>query len=269
MQATQKMKESVAYWITEREAMRKHKEAGGTWPHSKDPLMANNRYTNVHREDDKVTIWLRENWREVYCESQNLTKAMCLARMVNYIPSLVCIPFPDPWNTKEISSVLDNLVSSGGKVWSSAYMITTCGKRMNKVDYVVRHVSANCPEVTECKTLAEAYKKLRAVDGLGSFLAAQIIADLKNTQTTELGSAPDWSSWSAPGPGSLRGLSYYYEQPITSTTYHKAIKQASEDILPLLPADLRSIHMQDLQNVFCEFSKYKRGYGKNKYLGLK
>ena len=252
----------LVYWITERENMRVRKEAGGKWPFSKDPTMANNRYTNVRREDDKVTKWLADNWR--YPDSE-LTKWMCLARMVNYIPTLEHLPRSAPWNADAIADVLGELIDTGGKVWSSAYMITTCGKKMDKVSYVVDHVCSNVPEVDTCATLAEAYAKLTKVDGLGSFLAAQIIADIKNTPGTVLASAPDWYEWSAPGPGSLRGLSAFFGTSITVTGYSTAIGRAWQLVQPHLPNDLQDLSMQDFQNCLCEFSKLVRGYGRNRY----
>ena len=48
----------VVYWINEREAMRICKEAGFPYPYSTDPVMAHTRFTNVRREDDKVTKYL-------------------------------------------------------------------------------------------------------------------------------------------------------------------------------------------------------------------
>jgi hypothetical protein len=257
----------LVYWITQREVMRMHKESGGKFPHHPDPRMANNRYTNVRREDDKVTKWLADNWRTPHWDSPVLTRAMCLARMVNYIPTLELIPFPDPWNTEEVTDILDECVSRGGKTWSSAYMITTCGKNMNKVDYVVDHVCSRVPEVTKCESLKDAYKELRTVDGLGSFLAGQILADLKNTPGNSLFNAPDWDTWSAPGPGSLRGLSYFFERSITASTYYPAIRDAWNAVKYQLPVELQDLHMQDFQNCLCEFSKFMRGYGRNSYKG--
>ena len=257
----------LAYWITAREEMRKHKEAGLPFPHHADPLMANHRYTNVRREDDRTTRWIADHWRTPHHRSEILTRAMCLARMVNYIPTLEEVGYPEPWDSEYIAETLYDRALAGYKVWSSAYMITTCGKKMDKVIYVVDHVCSNVPEVTACPTLVLAYKKLREVDGLGSFLAAQIIADLKNTPGNSLSEAPDWHSWSAPGPGSLRGLTALYGYPVTEATYQPHIEKAWQEVKPRLSKDLYDLSLQDFQNCLCEFSKYTRGSFKSNYTG--
>jgi hypothetical protein len=107
------------------------------------------------------------------------------------------------------------------------------------------------------------------VDGLGSFLAAQVVADLKNTKGHWLTDASDWYSWSAHGPGSLKGLSAFWGRVVTPSQYKDSIMQAWQLVRPQLPQELRNLAMQDFQNVMCEFSKYCRikagGKARNKY----
>jgi hypothetical protein len=258
----------LAYWIVQREAMRVDVTS------VTDPYMRNVRYTNVRREDDKVTKWLAQNWRDQNMGHPNHTVGMVLARMVNYIPSLTVIGYPYTWRPNYIRNTLHGLKNAGLKIWSSAYTISTCGRAMDKTDYVVGHV---CQQVAQAgplllawsKTLEDALRALMTVDGLGSFLAAQVIADLKNTPGHPLASAPDWMTWSAYGPGSLKGLSYYFGRIITPATYQQAITDAWSEVCPLLPVELQNLHMQDLQSCFCEFSKFCRvqegGHVRNKY----
>src|SRR5262249_11808741 len=117
-------------------------------------------------------------------------------------------------------------------------------------------------------TLQTAWNALCEVRGLGSFLAAQVVADCKNTPHHPLFSAPDWDSFSAPGPGSLKGLSEFFDQPVTARTYHAALNECWKLTARLLPVGL-DLHMQDFQNCMCEFSKYMRvkrgGHARNKY----
>jgi alpha-glutamyl/putrescinyl thymine pyrophosphorylase clade 1 len=259
--------EELVYWMVERELMRMRKEAGGPPPYSRDPIMAHTRFTNVRREDDKVTRWLEANgWRT---NTPDLPQRLTLARMVNYIPTLeeLSVPGADPLE------VLCERAERGEKVWSSAYTITTCGKQLAKEEYVVWHVCAGVaalgPLPRAVATLDSAHKWLMHVDGLGSFLAAQIVADMKNTKGHQLQHASDWYSWSAPGPGSLKGLSEFWGKSVTPSGYKDAIMRAWTLARPLLPQELQHLSMQDFQNVMCEVSKYFRvkagGKARNKY----
>src|SRR5215204_698940 len=95
--------EELRYWINEREYMR-IKRFDPTYdgpdgpPWSEDPAMANVRYCNVRREEDKVTKWVAENWRNNHADSPRLTLAMVLARMVNWPDTLACFVFPEKYS---------------------------------------------------------------------------------------------------------------------------------------------------------------------------
>lgn len=262
----------VAYWITEREAMRVRREAGLPYPYSTDPVMAHTRFTNVRREDDKVTKYLSSTkWRKEW--SDDIVFKMVLARFVNFIPSLDEIA-AEGISLPSADEILWERYDRGEKVWGSAYTITTCGRPMDKIEYLCTHilpqVLALGPLPSSVGTLQKCHSWLMQVDGLGSFLAAQVVADLKNIPDSPLMNAPDWMTWSAPGPGSLKGLSWFYGRKITPGTYSESIDAAWACIKPNLPVQLQDLHMQDVQNVFCEVSKFARiregrGHARNKY----
>lgn len=253
----------MVYWITERYSMKLRREAGQQHPLSADPSMYEPRYCNVHREDDAVTKWLAVNWRPKH----HAVWEIVLARMLNYIPTLESIHgvWEQPISLAEISAILKNRRKAGEKVFTSAYTISTCGKSMDKIDYVMSVVAEVKREEVDgflgfgpLPTLAGTHKQLTLIDGLGSFLAAQVLADLKNTPDHPLQSAPDWHTWAAPGPGSLRGLQAFYGRPVTPSQFHVLIKQCYDEVIPLLPDYIPPIHMQDFQNCLCEFSKFMR-----------
>ena len=270
----------LAYWISERYAMKERKDAniGPKLLHgySADPNMGRVRYCNVHREDDKVTKWLAEHWRPAHASAWEIV----LARMINYIPSLQQIlvgweqhPEEDP-----ISRAFKDLWverNQGKKIFTSAYTISTCGKSMDKLDYVrgvvqsVRREEESSGQRWPNKySLYSFHDDLMQIDGLGSFLAAQVVADLKNTKHHALEEAPDWWTWAAPGPGSLKGLEEYFGYRVTPSFFESAINVAWADVKPLV-THVPPIHMQDFQNCLCEFSKYERvkrgGHARNKY----
>lgn len=275
--------EELAYWINEREYMRRRKEAPEDHeplhpPYSKDPAMANVRYCNVHREDDKVTRWIAKNWRNPNAASPNLTLGMVAARMINWPETLFAIGYPDADFKRWANTAKREMrvyQEGGSKVWTSAYTISTCGRAMKKEDYVFDHVlkqvaERDWPTDPPFPSLSKSHRALMEVDGLGSFLAAQVIADLKNTPGHWLEQAPDFWTWSAPGPGSLRGLEAYFGHRVTSSNYQKSIEQCYNETIPHVFPYVGKIHMQDFQNCLCEFSKYMRvkegdGRVRNKY----
>lgn len=264
--------ELMAYWITERELMRVRRERGENafkWGFHDDYAMGAVRYCNVRREDDKVTRWLAQHWRPGHHSAWELT----LARMVNYIPTLEELvefldkPNPLTW----VGNTMKNRREHGEKIWTSAYTISTAGSSMDKVDYVMGVVATvreqfKPPVISH---LEDWHKALTRVKGVGSFLGAQVIADMKNTKGHPLEGCPDWYTWSAPGPGSLKGLQAYFNKMVGPATYAQHIRICWEEVRPLLPSYLHNMHMQDFQNCLCEFSKFMRvrsgGHVRNKY----
>lgn len=256
----------LAYWINERETIRMQRAKGMRPPWSADLNMTTVRYCNVRREEDKVTKWIAENWRNPNVADPNLTLAMVMARMINWPDTLEKIGYPTQGgsNLGVKQAIMESI---HGKKWTSAYTISTCGRSMGKEEYVFGHVLRQVAErnwdfVTKIRTeghvLYFVYSQLKMIDGLGSFLAAQVVADLKNTPGHPLADATDWWDWSAPGPGSLRGLAAYYGAPVRPSNYRTAIRQCFEEVIPFLEPHIGRLHMQDFQNCLCEFSKYMR-----------
>lgn len=260
----------LAYWIMEREAIRQRREAGVPAPWTSDPNMANVRYCNVHREDDKVTKWLRTN--PVYSGAHVPVWVVVLSRMVNRISTLAIIePHVADSDLGRIKLSLKELRVTD-RIWGNAYTISTCGKSMDKVDYVIDHVVESVKNNDHMffeSTCEKTFAKLTAFDGLGSFLAAQVVADLKNMVGHPLYTAPDKWDFVTHGPGSLRGAAAYFGHPVTPSTFKRSLALINQQVAPLLPAYVGPIHMQDLQNCMCEFSKYIRvregGRARNTY----
>lgn len=274
-------KAELIYWIEEREAIRVKKEIGMPKPWSKDPVFQTTYFTNVHREDDKVTKWIAEHWRKTVGKGHhNIIPALVIARMFNLPSHLALLPYwwnYERWHGWSVmaKSITKGIRSSGGKLFNGAYLITTCGKKMDKVDYVyeVAQEVANAeiwgdgqPET--CDYTAHL---LTCFNGIGTFLAGQIVADLKNTPGHALETAVDRESWCAPGPGSLRGLRRVEGHQRTSAATF--LREAT--ILYGTVASHISFYfdMQDFQNCLCEFDKYVRvkygeGKSKRKYNGV-
>lgn len=269
--------QELVYWINERESIRLRRESGLPAPWTNDPLMANVRYCNVHRENDKITKWIRSS--SVYSGAVPVWTVV-LARMVNRISSLEYIErhvaLGDLTGIKED---LKTLRERGQAIWGNAYTISTCGKSMDKVDYVIDWVVAEVKKTEESVlwrkgmgdtwSCALFFKWLTNHDGLGSFLAGQVVADLKNTKGHPLYTAHDWKTFCVPGPGSLRGLTAYFGHTVTPSTFAQHLRAVERQVMPYVSGYVAPIHMQDLQNCMCEFSKYVRikhgGKARNNY----
>src|SRR5258708_7959132 len=89
----------AVYWATERENIRKRRAEGlprEQW--TTDPIFQKGRFCNARREDDRTTIWIRENWRAPHADDSDLFFAMALARLVNRIETLAKLDYPAPWS---------------------------------------------------------------------------------------------------------------------------------------------------------------------------
>lgn len=276
--------EQLIYWITERESIRKKKEAGLPAPWSDNPVMQETYFCNVNREDDKVTRWIRQNWTydlSIHGDDMFYDFDIIVARIFNLPDCLEELKQPTTFYSpydwiSDAEFTLAERKQRGENVWNGAYIISTNGKKMDKASYclMILEKLANSPKVTHnCSTLYEAHQALMKVEGLASFLAAQVVADLKNTVGHPLSKAEDWFTFSAPGPGSLRGLSWFFEEKVSAKNYHAKIKEAYEILEFELPEEiLEFLCFQNLQNCFCEYDKFMRvtngtGRSKRKYRG--
>jgi hypothetical protein len=229
-----------------------------------DPIFKKYRFCNVRREDDRVTRWLKKHWRDPYAGHPNMVGAMLLARMINWPPTLEAIGFPDKWDPAHIIETIDNLVEC--KVWSGAYIVSTCGEAMGKAAYVVRTVgkvmgqAAYTPMPND--TLQAVWTRLRGIDGLGAgFIAAQVVADLKHCDPHLL-NAEDWNTFAVSGPGSKRGLNRFFGHNPHDQWNEKEWKASLDRMIslvqPVVQPLVGCIHAQDWQNVMCEWDKYRR-----------
>lgn len=258
-----RVKELTAF-MKKRERVRTAKLAGKKRPWTKDEILATYRFCNVHREDDAVTLWIAENWRDAHAGMEDLWFAMVVARLLNQPDSLAAVGVPLPWRPEQFRKVLHTRRDAGLRNFNAAYIVSTNGNAMDKVDYLVERVLN--PLWRDRKrirpvlgdTLASFHQRLISYDGLGDFMAAQVVADMK--YVNPLLSATDWDTFAAPGPGSKRGLNRVLDRHPDTTwpgqTWSVALGRLRAAVLRALPG--LTLHAQDLQNCLCEFDKYER-----------
>lgn len=277
------MIDKLVYWIRERQSIYTKRQQGKPKPWTKDPILQSYRFCNVYREQDTVTRWIAKNWRDPYGDiDQDAWFAMVVARLINWPETLERIGYPVPWNQKLFRAVVHQRQERGEKAFSGAYIVSTNGRAMDKADYLAQHVLTPLwlarpmlrPRLGD--TLASYHARMTKCNGMGSFMAAQVVADLK--YVSPLCAATDWYSWAASGPGSRRGLNRVLGRPVQApwkeADWLKELRKLHLEIMPTLDrAKLQTLHAQDLQNCLCEFDKYMRtlngeGRPRSTYPGL-
>jgi hypothetical protein len=255
----QELRSTFQYWISEREKIRVKKEAGEMRPWTADPILDKYRFCNVRRENDKVTRWIRRNWSKP--EHPNFILAMTIARLVNWPETLEELGFPYEWSEEHFIGTIDRRHFSGKKTWSSAYIVSTNGHATPKPIYVARAVlnpiSARCAAGQWPTPLRGLYGALRGFQGVGSFIAGQIVADAKNTVDSSWWDAEDWYEFVVPGPGSKRGLARLLGKP-APYTLSDTLFMKHFDVAATAAREVAHLCRQDIQNCLCEFDKYMR-----------
>lgn len=257
------------------------KQEGQTAPWSADPIFQEVYFCNVHRENDKVTRFIRDFYTP-HVGSPHFEYNMVFARFINWPDTIRHIGYMHEHTPRQLEDVLNFLGEQGSKVWGGAYVITTHGQKMPKVKYLTEQVLTDIHNLgpleywarrgptPTCSNVAET---LQSVMGIGSFLAGQVVADLKNTPGHSLYRAEDRDTFVVAGPGSLRGLQWFLDgKTVTPVTFENSFRFARAYVDANWPVEVPPVDNQDLQNCLCEFDKYCRvatgtGRSKRKYEG--
>ena len=268
------VKERFVAFVQERERCRFNKMLGIV-PHTEDPILAVNKFCNVNREHDAVTVWVKDNVRDrTDLTHPEMVKHLLVARIFNNPPALQhVIPFSD---LDTVAKRLNALRAKGQPVFRGAYMMVVhgdAGKGKNAVDFycnLVRTVEM-MGIGSATKRLADVANLINSVTGLGRFMANQIVTDLRYTAFYPRATTEDWTTFVWAGPGTLRGVQRYYEVDLKTALLpngkrlnHKAVPAMLMEIRDGLHGKLDPFileHFRDINNLsncFCEFDKYER-----------
>lgn len=271
------------YWIKERHAVYLKKTTGLPKPWTPDPILRDFYFTNPYRENDKVTVWFRDNIRQPLRDDRRVALATTIFRWFN-LPStaeVLGMELLTNWDSSEAFVRLDKVRRAGGQVFTGAYMINSPAGRpkleavLERIDGVWADRKALVSKLESASTLRAAHEALTKYDGLGGFMAYEIVCDLRYTYLLE--DASDINSWSNPGPGAIRGLYRILGRPFdkgnNSTSPPRPLdwEDRTAELLALvnssLPAGMRRFEMREVEHSLCEADKYVRaleGDGKMK-----
>lgn len=273
--------EDLFRFISERYAVLQRRKQGLPKPWTQDSILQNYRFCNVYREDDTVTQWIKAHWRDTYTNDKDVWFAMAVARFVNWPDSLAEVGYPVPWDAatrRHFVNALELRQAVKEKVFTGAYVIHAV--KGSKIRHVADDILTPlwdrrnyvCEAATSC---AQLQKRLEEFNGVGSFMAGQIVCDTKYTRL--LDTALDWWEFAVEGPGSKRGLNRVMGRSVNQNwkkdEWFVTLSGLRAAILPMIhAAGMPPLSAQDLQNCLCEFSKYEKarlgeGRLKNRYPG--
>lgn len=260
-------------FITERELIRQRRERGYEAPWTDDPYLRAGYFCNVRREDDKVTRWISENWVKPNADDPDMWFAMTVARNINLPDTLQELGYPVPWDPEHFVKTLTARRDADKRSYGSAYMIRS-SRTHGQIKAVYQAEKQFTPaweervrlRPREGDTLDDYFNLLLPEHGYGSFLAGQVIADLKHVGP--LKQASDWFTWCTPGPGSQQGLNALLGRDLKLQWKPNEFRQAVGELQGYINSrwDLtETLCAQNVQSCLCEYSKYYKA----KHLGIR
>lgn len=256
----------LRHWMDERERVRHLKEANTPRPWTRDAIIHTWRFCNVNRCDDRETKWIFAHVIEAHATSPVLWFNLCIARFLNWSPTLAQIGYFDVWDRDRFVAEIESRQAAKEKVYTGAYMIPAGPASTLKHVYLADAVFTKLWLLREFaprtgSTCEQWSLFLRQVPLMGDFLRNQIITDMRYTH--HLRDAVDWETFVLPGPGTQRGLNRLHALPLTKTWTAAEASATLQSVrgrivgaVPQYAETFRDIN--NLSNCMCEFDKYLR-----------
>lgn len=251
---------------SERYRIKLRREQGSPYPWTEDSVLRQWRFCNVHREDDRTTIWFRDNVRSKL-SGLHVVQSTMIFRWFNRIETGEIIKdlLLDPkWNGEEAGRRLAEV----HPVVTGAYIVKgTDG--MSKLDGILDCIDYSIsllPGIYETERRIEYWTKaLTMLPQIGMFMAYEITSDLRWTDV--LRDAPDIMSWANPGPGAARGLGRVTDGD--KRKFNRNNRWDRDLMLELMrellyhakhewPPEWRHWEMREVEHWLCEYDKYVR-----------
>jgi len=212
--------------------------------------------------DDRVSRWLYDNWYKPNFNHKNMLLACVMARLLNNTDSLEHVRFPSSWKRKSVLDILEGRTQSKLKNFSGAYLVSG-SKGISKVEHVVNNVLQPIyasPPLINRDNMQETVQRLMKYNGLGSFLAGQVTADLRWAVE---GRWLDKDTFAPIGPGSRRGMNRLHgrlpDQVIKDSVFTQELMALKRLCIKCLkPSITKRLEAIDYQNTLCEFWKMER-----------
>jgi hypothetical protein len=281
-------------YARERQKIYLSKQKGDPFPWTNDPIMQKHKLTNVFREQDKTTAWLRTFVREPLRKAPVVLFANLVFRWFNRIEvGEILFCHPDLWRKTLFENYLEfsNRIYVENSIrkhipkgpWTTGAYLITSPKGFDKlagicinIDYfhknkfvwhekpchwfeVAEYLLANRGQVS----MEEVWNWLTKVPFQGTFHAHENVIDLRYTDLLDM--APDINTWTNPGPGAMKGLAIIHSREGEAVSRKQAIWELRQLLNysrdpALWPSDWQPWELHQAEMWACEFAKLERVY---------
>jgi hypothetical protein len=236
----------------------------GGW--TSDPVLRARKFTNVFRVLDPGSQFVVEHLLDG--PPEDVLLRVFLYRHTGSLPAWWYLhsqmnEWPHRGNLSYVWDCWQDYRATGGKVFMRAYNVNPFSIQpgTDKLQNILRFMDAHMvhgalpKEFLQADTWRGKYEVLHSYSGVGKFMAMQVLTDYGySTEHRE-------NEWVVAGPGSQRGAAYVWPRRKAEDTIRWA--QAAIQNLPNPPEIWGCTpSLMDVQNAFCEYSKYVRWQGK-------
>ena len=223
-------------FLNERHLIYLKKLRGEDFPWTTDPILQKYKFTNVFRENDRTTVWFRENVREGMRDEIEVALATIIFRWFNRIETGKILLEHDLYRGWD-SDYCDEILREQPQWVTGAYIIKT-PNGMDKLEGVCWCIDQ----------IANDHSKF--IDSM--YEAKGSLGD----------EARDIMTWANPGPGAKRGLNRIHGRPLNKQIKSDINIGEMQVLLELsqewLHGQVPSLEMRDIEHTLCEFDKYER-----------
>lgn len=268
------------YYINERLAIKNNRDDGlprEQW--TRDPILAEYKFTNVRRDWDYTSQWLIQHWYEPLGDSPVCGMVAAFARFFPYVPTLEAVGFPKlgadfkpetnvrRWFDSS-RKILAERQDRGIKIFSSAYIIGGIGS-MRKSDWVIKKFLT---PILDDGCLFKAWDhagtlhaKLTEFSGWGDFMTQEVILDLMKTFVLKDIEKAERREYGWAGPGAIRGLNRVFGRDVHESLHRNTAQLEMKMLWEYLKNGeqlnnslRRVLTVHDVEFNLCEFDKYCR-----------
>lgn len=259
-------------FMIKRENLKLVKASGAPWPWSSDDILNKYKFTNVKREDDRTTRWMRRHWTGPnFARPHGEIIFNCaLFRYFGTSEFAEAVGWQSSWAPHRVVKLASDRHALGERVFTGAYIIPTLGHRGPKAEAVAHliltplwasrnHLAYVANETSSWKCVADVLRTLPGFGGTG-FMAKEVLQDVIHTPV--LRSAIDRDLWCPAGPGARRGLNRIYNRVLSAQLNETLVLDEMIKLLHLartnIPPHMPELELHDIQFQLCEFDKYER-----------